>query len=398
MTEIDWAGFLIQEDAEALWNALFKLVSRHPCARPLRFATDEAAVSSEFEINADLTQELFLALLQKQRFQHYADNAYSSSEIENELIRIELPNLVGARLRTRYPESFRMARRISSILKTSPNFRRLAAQAPASVQAPDLLDLATDEADDQADDDTPSQNKEPQKRQRMVNQVFALRNWGRNKPARDPGHFAELIKSVPMRTRDTRVVGRSGTSQLILSNPALEELIIEIFLTIDSPADVKTIRRLTLSRIPLQDYSIATLDSDSSQSYGEGGRRRSADRFIADRQQTPEDELIGEEHRQSVCGLAGDFLERLKRAVNNNPMRFGRLVLTLWHCYYDPGEPSQIETARILGVSDSLISDNRKLIEHELKKMRLSLEDGTVFAESLRRLVVERTAAAPAPL
>jgi len=113
--------------------------------------------------------------------------------------------------------------------------------------------------------------------------------------------------------------------------------------------------------------------------------------------------LIGEEHRKSVASLATDFLDRLRRAVNNNPQRFGRLILTLWHCYYDPLEPSQIETARLLGVSDSLISDNRKLIEHELKKMRLSLEDGTVFAESLRRLVVDRTAVerttpAPAPL
>src|SRR5215471_12268525 len=299
MAETDWAGFLVQEDAEALWYALFKLVSRHPCARPLRFATDEAAVASEFEINADLTQELFLELLQKQRFQHYADNAYSSSEIENELARIELPNLVGARLRKRYPESFRMARRISSILKTSPNFRQLAASSAPS-HVPDVLDLAGDEIDDPADDEPRSQNREIRKRQRMVNQVFALRKWGRNKPARDPGHFPELVKSVPMRARDTRVVGRSGTSQLILSNPALEELIIEIFLTIDSPADVKTIRQLALSRMPLQDYSIATLDGDFNQSYGETERKRSQFRFAADYRLTPEDELIGEEHRQSV--------------------------------------------------------------------------------------------------
>jgi hypothetical protein len=395
MAEIDWAGFLAQEDAEALWNGLFRLISRHPCARPLRFATDEAAVSSEFEINADLTQELFLELLQKQRFQHYADNAYTSSEIENELTRIELPNLVGARLRRRYPESFRMARRISSILKTSPNFCRVAAACPAANQAPDLLDLAGDDVDDPSSEESTSESRGTGKRQRMVNQVFALRKWGRNKAAGDPGHFAELVKSVPMRARDTRVVGRSGTSQLILSNPALEELIIEIFITIDSPADVKTVRRLALSRIPLQDYSIATLDSDSGQQYGEAPRT-SAHRFATDQRLSPEAELIGEEHRKSVAGLAGDFLDRLRRAVNNNPQRFGRLIRTLWHCYYDPLEPSQIETARILGVSDSLISDNRKLIEHELKKMRLSLEDGTVFAESLRRLVVERTAPTPA--
>src|SRR5262249_55975025 len=102
----------------------FQLVSRHPSVRPMRFATDGAAVASQVEINADLTQELFLELYQKRRFDHYVDNCYSSTEIENELARIELPNLVGARLRKRYPESFRMARRVSSLLKTSSRFRR----------------------------------------------------------------------------------------------------------------------------------------------------------------------------------------------------------------------------------------------------------------------------------
>src|SRR5262252_6861087 len=124
MAEIDWAGLLQAEDVEGLWNALYRLISRHPAVRPLRFTTDEAAVSSQLEINADLTQEVFLELFQKQRFDHYLANDYTSTEIENEITHIELPNLVGARLRKRYPESFRMARRVSSLLKTSSSFRR----------------------------------------------------------------------------------------------------------------------------------------------------------------------------------------------------------------------------------------------------------------------------------
>jgi len=128
MTEINWAGLLEDEDVEALWNGLFQLVSRHPAVRPLHFATDGAAVSSQTEINADLAQELFLELFQKQRFDYYVRNNYRSVDIENELARIEVPNLVGARLRKRYPESFRMARRVSSLLKTSSRFRRFGAQ------------------------------------------------------------------------------------------------------------------------------------------------------------------------------------------------------------------------------------------------------------------------------
>src|SRR6185369_10046100 len=134
MTEIDWAGLLDQEDVESLWNGLYQLVSRHPGVRPLHFATDGAAVSSQTEINADLAQELFLELFQKRRFDHYLNTGYTSSEIESELARIEVPNLVGARLRKRYPESFRMARRVSSLLKTSDRFTRIGGSLDAPTE------------------------------------------------------------------------------------------------------------------------------------------------------------------------------------------------------------------------------------------------------------------------
>src|SRR5437773_6579214 len=136
MTEIDWSGLLAEQDVEGLWNGLFQLVSRHPAVRPLHFATDGAAVSSQTEINADLTQELFLELFQKRRFDHYVREGYGSIDIENELARIEVPNLVGARLRKRYPESFRMARRVSSLLKTSKRFKRFGAESGDESEPP----------------------------------------------------------------------------------------------------------------------------------------------------------------------------------------------------------------------------------------------------------------------
>src|ERR1043165_10170571 len=97
MTEIDWAGLLVNEDVEGLWNGLFQLVSRHPAVRPLHFATDGAAVSSQTEINADLAQELFLELFQKQRFDYYLRNKYRSVDIDNYFAIIGFLNLVGVR-------------------------------------------------------------------------------------------------------------------------------------------------------------------------------------------------------------------------------------------------------------------------------------------------------------
>jgi len=417
MTQIDWAGLLAEEDVEGLWNGLFQLVSRHPAVRPLHFATDGAAVSSHTEINADLAQELFLELFQKQRFDYYAKNRYRSVDIENELARIEVPNLVGARLRKRYPESFRMARRVSSLLKTSTRFRHFGAEVagesesgsvseqkpggrarrpkkakPSNEEVVQQVAFLVEDDDIEAVEDSSvdehsvakknGTGTEPRRR-RMVNQVFGLCEWPRSKPLSDSGHFTELIKAVPMRRRDTRLVGRSGTSQLILSNPDLENLIVEVLKVIDSPTDVRTIRQLVLSKIPLQDYNVASLDEELSSGTGGATMRREA----RDTRDTPEDALLRGEQDGRVALMADAFLTSLRRAVNNNERRYTRLLSTLWHCYYNPEGPSQLEIAKLLGVSDSLVSDNRRLIEYELKKLRLSMDEGPVFSESLQRLV-----------
>jgi hypothetical protein len=413
MSEINWSSLLHGEDVEGLWSGLYQIISRHPAVRPLHFVTDGAAVASPIEINADLTQELFLELFQKQRFDYYIESGYSSSDIENEIAHIEVPNLVGARLRKRYPESFRMARRVSALLKSSPLFWRLGdeeAEAPkkrrgrpskaaklqtAGASTSQALVVRTfnddddsDTLDDLAEDDfSPSKTNghahPTAKRKRMVNQVYGLRDWAATKTLNDSGHFTDLIKNVPTRKRDTRIVGRSGSSQLILSNPELEELMVEIFTAIDSPTDVRTLRQLVLSKIPLQDYNIASLDEELSA----GNSGATIRRDPADTRDTAEDLLLREERQVRAAELADEFLSLLRRAVNNNERRFSRLLATLWHCYYDPDNPSQLEIAELLGVSDSLVSDNRRLIEYELKKLNLSREAGTIFSESLKTLV-----------
>ncbi len=395
MSEREWADILDRGDVESLWNELYQLISRHPGVRPLHFATDGAAVISPMEINADLTQELFLELFQKQRFDHYLRESYTSTEIENEIAYIEIPNLVGARLRKRYPESFRMARRVSALLKSSARFRRFTASGLAAQDTeaaprrrgrpPKKAKAAQTESEDLEiieDFDEESATNGSVKRRRMVDQIFGLKDWPRRKPLGDSGHFVEMVKIVPVRRRDTRMVGRTGSSQLILSNPELEELIVEVFRAIDSPADVRTIRQLTLSKIPLQDYNVASLDEPVGDKEGETLKREAADT-----RDTPEDELLRDEQDYQVARMAEEFIESLRRAVNDNERRFARLIETMWYCYFDEDEPSQLEIARVLGVSDSLVSDNRRLIEHELKKLNLAIEDGQTFSEALKRLI-----------
>ena len=410
MADTDWAGLLAEGDVEALWNGLYRLVSRHPAARPLHFATDQAAVSSQTEINADLTQELFLELFQKQRFDHYVRKGYTSADIENELSRIEMPNLVGERLRRRYPESFRMARRVSSLLKTSPRFKRFGRRedagqpdstersAPAKPAARPVLEEVASaddyiealvEADPDEEEASPPTERHAPRRQRMVNQVFGLKEWSPKKARRDPGSFTELAGVVPVRKRDTRYVGRSGSSQLIISNPEMQSLLVEIFAAIDSPADVRTIRQLALSKIPLQDYRLSSLD-EPLRAKDDGSDRGATllSTLATEGRETPESQMLLTERHGEVAEMADHFLASLRRAVNNNERRYARLIKTIYHFYFDEEERSQLEVADLLGVSDSLVSDNRKIVEYELKKLRLSVEEAQVFSESLRKLLL----------
>ncbi len=137
-----------------------------------------------------------------------------------------------------------------------------------------------------------------------------------------------------------------------------------------------------LSKIPLQDYNVESLDEELSTGNGSMLRREAHDT-----RETPEDALLRVEQDERTAELAGEFLVQLRRVVNNNERRYERLLSTLWYCYYYAENHSQLEIARQLGVSDSLVSDSRKLIEHELRKLKLSVEEGAVFSESLQRLL-----------
>ena len=118
-----WVESLRQSDVNRLWSELHRLVSNHPLVRASRSAgllIEEGARSAY----TDLTQELFVQLLTKSRFQHYLDTTMTDAEIECEIGQIELTNLLTSELRKRHPESYRLARRISTLIQSSPNFRR----------------------------------------------------------------------------------------------------------------------------------------------------------------------------------------------------------------------------------------------------------------------------------
>ena len=114
-----WVESLRSSDVNRLWTDLHRIVSHHPLVRASRSAgllVEEGSGAAY----TDLTQELFVQLLSKNRFEHYLETNMTDYEIECEISQIELTNLLTAELRKRHPESYRLARRISTLIQSSP--------------------------------------------------------------------------------------------------------------------------------------------------------------------------------------------------------------------------------------------------------------------------------------
>src|SRR5258705_3540925 len=116
-----WIESLRSSDVSRLWSELHRIVSHHTLAIASRSAgllVEEGGIGAY----TDLTQELFVQLLSKNRFEHYLESEMTDYEIECEISQIELTNLLTAELRKRHPERYRLARRISTLIQPSPNF------------------------------------------------------------------------------------------------------------------------------------------------------------------------------------------------------------------------------------------------------------------------------------
>src|SRR5438105_3200043 len=120
-----WVESLRRSDVNRLWSELQRLVVNHPLVRASYSAGLLVEEGDRGSAYLDMTQELFVTLLAKSRFQHYLDPDMPDAEIECEVSQIELTNLLTAELRKRHPESYRLARRISTIIQSSANFRRV---------------------------------------------------------------------------------------------------------------------------------------------------------------------------------------------------------------------------------------------------------------------------------
>jgi hypothetical protein len=349
-----WVESLENSDVNQLWAELHRVVCYHPLVRASRTA---GLLVEEDSRNAykDLTQELFVVLLSKERFQHYLDSEMTNAEIELEIGQIELTNLLTAELRKRYPESYRLARRISTLVQTSRQFRRF---------------------------DNAGAEFAPHRR--LAQRVYGLSYWADNKPQREQTELESRIGQVPMRQRDTRKVGCTGDAQVVINNADLEELITAVLEAIDSPADIRTLRSLVMSRLPVMDIYLVpiggTEDDDSETMPFEP----------ADGKENPEQNLLSREAEYQAANSVDGFLQSLSGAVRGKTKQYNRILGVLWHCYLSAEASTQLEIAASLGVSDSLISEYRRRIELILQNLAFTeIEQARQFEQALRNRVGE---------
>ena len=346
-----WVDSLRNSDVNRLWAELHRIVSNHPLVRASRSAglLIEEGASSAY---TDLTQELFVQLLTKSRFQHYLDTAMTDAEIECEIGQIELTNMLTAELRKRHPESYRLARRISTLIQSSANFRRF-----------------------------DSSGIDEENHRRLADRVYGLSEWPDNKPGRGNHELEQRAHMIPVRQRDTRMVGCTGDAQIVISNSDLEDLIINVLEAIDAPADVRSLRSLVMSRLPVMDIYLVPLGGDDPDSDG-------PHYDPADLRENPEESLLKHESQQEAVGSVDRFLTNLRDNVRGKIKQYNRMLGVLWHCYLSTDHATQLEIAATLGVSDSLVSDYRRRIEQELRALSFTeVEEARMFELALRERV-----------
>jgi hypothetical protein len=328
----NWNKSLKVSDVNQIWAELHRIVSSHPLVRASKkagFLVEEG----KYNVYTDMTQELFVALLSKERFQHYIDTQMTDAEIEAEISQIELTNLLTAQLRKRHPESYRLARRISTLIQTSKTFKRF-----------DNLD-------------------NPEVHRRLADRVYGLATWKERKSTRSQQEMEQRIAKVSFHERDTRMVGCTGDAQIVISNVELEKLIVRVFKAVDSPTNVRSLRGLVMSRLPIMDIYLVPITAPSNREDND------YDLDPVDLRENPEEGVMRKEAEMEARGFVENFLKSLHQSVRGKAKQYNRMINVLWHCYLSSDGGTQLEVADKLGVSDSLVSDYRKRIEANLQDL-----------------------------
>jgi hypothetical protein len=261
--------------------------------------------------------------------------------------------MLTAELRKRYPESYRLARRISTLIQSGGTFKRY------------------------------DNMNNPDAHRRLADRLYGLADWPNDKTRRDVQEMHERVKAVSFQGRDTRMVGCTGDAQIVISNVELEKLIIRVFKAIDSPVDVRSLRSFVMSRLPIMDIHLVPVGGPQD---GDDDDRMHFE--FTDTRETPEEGLLRDEAELGAANFVDGFLKGLNKSVRGKAKQYERMINVLWHCYLVADGGTQLEVAEMLGVSDSLVSDYRKRIEQNLQQLSFDgVNEARQFEKALKKKV-----------
>jgi hypothetical protein len=354
----DWAGALKQEDYEALWSILFETVSHHRSVRRLH-QWESIPRDRLLDSYADMTQDLFLRLFEKGRFKHYLEAQYTNEIIVHEIDHIEIPNMVNSHLRQRFPESFRIAGRISSLLRGHGHYRLFP--------------------------QTPNATGQTARPRSSVLEVYGLKTWPPDKIVKERQALPDLIKDVEFRLRDLRRSGGRRTCHIIIPNTELNRLIADIFVAIDSPTDVRTLRNLVMSKLPLADISFVPM----SRPVTGFETNTPLDKDYADTRHTPEQRVLEGEQMKRMDRAVAHLIDNLRRSCHYRFSKFSKVLSVVWLYYFDQDVRFAADVARLLGISNSLVAHYRAIFESHMREIEISPSDLPFFHSALSVRLVQ---------
>jgi hypothetical protein len=354
----DWAKALKEEDYEALWSILFESVSHHRSVRRLH-QWESVPRDRLLDTYADMTQDLFLRLFEKGRFKHYLEAQYTNEIIVHEIDHIEIPNMVNSHLRQRFPESFRIAGRVSSLLRGQGDYR-------VFPQTPDATGQTV-------------------RRRSSVLEVYGLKIWPPDKPVKERQVLPDLIKDVEFRIRDLRRSGGRGTCHIIIPNKELNRLIADIFVAIDSPTDVRTLRNLVMSKLPLSDISFVPMSRPATGF----DANIPLDKDYADTRHTPEQRVLESEQMKRMDRAVAHLIDSLRRSCHYRFSKFSKVLSVVWLYYFDQDVRFAADVARLLGISNSLVAHYRGIFESQIREIEIAPTDLPFFHSALSGRLVE---------
>jgi hypothetical protein len=312
--------------SEDFVRELTTVVARHP--RVTRtFSSNPGPFESKREMVDELVQEMVVRILSSPTLSGITDQHQLLSRIRN----IELPQLLNEVLRKKMPERFRLSKRIWKIIRESERFSVFPLSSTETVYD--------------------------------ASNLIGLSEWTEVRQP-DLGLIQGGKPSAP--PRDTRLVGRCGESQLIISNSQLEAFLVGILESVGGHLALGRLKGIVLSCIYLCDPGFESLEETDD---GRGARQ------INSRITDPQEELIRKEQLARLPEKEIEFLRKLEESCGRNKGRFERVLGVLRLCVLSNPPLQKRYAAKSLEVSTSLISRDISLIRDVCRSLELRDEE-----------------------